>query len=156
MIVPKRAFVRPRVTSPASGETILLEEEVRRLLDARASGSIALVGEAGTGKTTALQHLAAVLPTEAHVLPVDEHGLEGINTAEPMQLVIYAARKVQGSPPQATYRLARWDDDDLIEYLLAAHKDRCASVMARLRRSDRSLCQGLPDLWGIVLDQLAL
>src|SRR5262249_44174259 len=55
----------------------------------------------------------------------------------------------------AVYRLAPWGDDDLIEYLLAVHKQRITSVMARLQPADRLRFQGIPDLWQIVLDRLA-
>ena len=40
---------------------MLLEDEIRALLQARTWRLIQLVGPAGSGKTTALQHLAAVL-----------------------------------------------------------------------------------------------
>ena len=44
----------------------------------------------------------------------------------------------------AVYRLASWSQDDLIEYLLTAHWDCCASVMARLKESgDREFLRGL-------------
>src|SRR5262245_18938917 len=61
MIEPGRAPVRPRVRSLQSGETLLLEEEVHSFVATKAKGLIALRGPGGCGKTTALQHLAAVL-----------------------------------------------------------------------------------------------
>jgi uncharacterized protein YjbI with pentapeptide repeats len=153
MIQPKRAPVRPRVVCPASGEALPLEDEVRRLLDCGAGQVVALVGEAGAGKSTALQHLAAVLPPEAGVLLLDECAKIGILPTD--KLSIIAVKGVQRDVPQVAYRLAPWGDDDLIEYLLAVHQKHCGSVMARLRPNDRALCQGLPELWRIVLDQMA-
>jgi uncharacterized protein YjbI with pentapeptide repeats len=52
--------------------------------------------------------------------------------------------------------LAPWSEDECIEYLLAVNKERCASVMARLRADrERDMLQGNPQLWRIVLDQMA-
>jgi uncharacterized protein YjbI with pentapeptide repeats len=151
MILPKRAPVSPRVVSPISGEALPLEDEIRRLLSAGHRGLVVLVGEPGAGKTTALRHLAAVLPLRAGVLLIDDR--DPIDARA--DLVIRTSRKGQEVSPQAAYHLARWGDDDVIEYLLAVHRDRCASVTARLRREDRALCGGLPELWGAVLDCLA-
>src|SRR5438093_872365 len=58
-------------------------------------------------------------------------------------------------PAVAHYRLASWGHDDLIEYLLAVHRDRCGSAMARVRMSDHELLRGVPELWQVALDQLA-
>lgn len=156
MIQPQRAPVRPRIVCPASGEALPLEDEMRRLLDAGVRGIVAILGEAGAGKTTALQHLAAVLPSEAGFLLLDECDLAGHCNAPTDRLVIYAAQWAQAESSRvAAYWLAPWDNDDAIEYLLAVHKDRCASVMARLRREGDALCRGLPELWRVVLDRLA-
>jgi uncharacterized protein YjbI with pentapeptide repeats len=155
MILPKRAPVRPRIFAPVSGEAILLEHEIRRLADGGGRGIVVLLGEAGAGKTTALQHLAAVLRSRGNVVFLDEADIAGFASAGPNPLIIYAARSVQGDAPDAAYRLVPWGDDDLIEYLLAVHKERCASVMARLRPGDRELCRELPELWRAALDQLA-
>ncbi len=125
------------------------------MLDAGVSGLVPILGEAGAGKTTALQHLAAVLPPEARVQLQDECDLAEMSISQADRLVIYAAQRAQAETQQAAYWLAPWGDDDAIEYLLAVHKERCASVMARLRREDDALCRGLPELWRVVLDQLA-
>jgi uncharacterized protein YjbI with pentapeptide repeats len=174
MIAPQFAAVRPRVYSAASGEALLLEDEVRRLLTAGTRGVVALLGPAGSGKTAALQHLAAALPPDAPVTVLD--GQDYARWApDANRLVVYAP----ASPPKVSpgaqdlmadlvavapdpralrvieYRLAPWGPDDLIEYLLSAHRPRCAAVMARVRPRDRALLGGLPELWRVVLDRLA-
>src|SRR5262249_41279663 len=53
------------------------------------------------------------------------------------------------------YRLAPWDQDDAIEYLLATDREACASVMGRLRASrDFSFLDGIPELCSVVLDRM--
>jgi energy-coupling factor transporter ATP-binding protein EcfA2 len=49
------------VLSPISGESLPLEEEVQALVAARKRGALRITGPAGSGKTTALEHLAYVL-----------------------------------------------------------------------------------------------
>jgi uncharacterized protein YjbI with pentapeptide repeats/energy-coupling factor transporter ATP-binding protein EcfA2 len=160
MIQPERAPVRPRVLSPHSGEALLLEDEARRLAEAGGHRVMLVVGPTGSGKTTALHHLAAVLPPQAGVLLLDEPGLPDLLSAAAAQgLVVCTRSAVCGLLPLlpilSTYRLAPWDRDDLIEYLLADHGPACAGVVARVGSGDRSLLGGLPALWRPVLDRLA-
>jgi uncharacterized protein YjbI with pentapeptide repeats len=173
MIEPRRAAVKPRVLSAASGEVVPLEDMVRRHVDAGAWGVVAVLGPAGSGKTTALGHLAAVLPDPDRIAFLDDPSLPEVLTLtdqEPSRLVVVAASSeravaLAGSAPNqrealpatgllASYRLAPWTEDDRIEYLLAVHKPRCAAVMARVRPADRRLLGGVPELWQIVLDRL--
>src|SRR5262245_65682318 len=62
MLEPRRAPVRPRVISPVSGETLLLEDEIQALLERGVMGMVWISGGPGSGKTTALAHLLGVLP----------------------------------------------------------------------------------------------
>ncbi len=156
MITPQRALVRPRVHSPGSGELLLLEDEVRPWVEASAGqGGVAILGPPSSGKTTALRHLAAVLPSREFLLFDDEPDLAQISPLMKDHLVIFTSA---GELPRdfcPGYRLAGWTRDDWIEYLLAAHKDRCASVLDRIWPADRSLLKGNPELWSIVLEELA-
>lgn len=67
MLTPERAPVRPRVLTPGNGTALPLEDEVQALAAAGTRGVVYVAGPIGSGKTTALRHLAAVLPAE---LPV--------------------------------------------------------------------------------------
>jgi uncharacterized protein YjbI with pentapeptide repeats/energy-coupling factor transporter ATP-binding protein EcfA2 len=151
MIVPRHAPVRPRIVSSECAEALPLEDEVARLLAERTGGTVTLIGAPGTGKSTALAHLAAALTPGARVVLLDENARD--TEAIPADhLVIRAARETRAAP---SLRLARWGRDELIEYLLAICPHRCGSVMARVRPEDDALCAGLPDLWRAALDQLA-
>jgi uncharacterized protein YjbI with pentapeptide repeats/energy-coupling factor transporter ATP-binding protein EcfA2 len=177
MIEAKRAPVRPRglpFQNFQNSPPLLLEEEILSNVEEGARGYIAILGMTGSGKTTALQHLAATLHLSFQVDLLDEPQLSQL-ASEPDGLVIYTARserladhlRIAGQPSKAleglsflsshlaAYVLARWTKDDLIEYLLAAHRERIASVMSRIHAADHLLLGGLPELWRIALDRLA-
>ena len=154
MIEAKRAPVRPHVLSAQGSSPLLLEDEVRTFVEARMRGNIALVGPTGSGKTTALEHLAAVLPDARRLILLDEPNPNQLTDA-PDGLVIYTAASACTGDHLAVYHLAFWNRDDLIEYLLAVHRPRCAAVMGRVRHSDYPLLGGVAELWRIALDRLA-
>jgi len=152
----ERARVRPRVISPGTGEAVLLEDEIGPLIQQGACGLVHIVGGPGSGKSTALRHLAAILPPWAHerVRLLDEYDV-AVDDAD-RTLIIFTALQMSQSSRSAVYGLAPWGQDDLIEYLLAAHRDRCPSVMARLKHSGNGgFLQGIPELWTVVLDLMA-
>jgi uncharacterized protein YjbI with pentapeptide repeats/energy-coupling factor transporter ATP-binding protein EcfA2 len=157
----ERARVRPRVISPETGEAILLDDKIGQVIQEGRPELIGLVGGPGSGKTTALRHLAAVLPpwALAQVRLVDDpQGYADIVALgdSDSQFVISAGGQLPPAPRQVIYSLASWSQDDVIEYLLSAHWDRCASVMTRLKASnDRGFLKGIPELWAAVLDQMA-
>lgn len=155
MITPCKATVKPRFISENSGEILPLEEEVCRIVERRRPGAIALLGAAGTGKTTALKHLASIIPPTTSVRFLDMPDTKQLRSQSETKIVIYTATKPHTVSHLAIFRLAPWSTDELIEYLLTLHKDACASVMARLPPADRILLQGVPELWQIVLDELA-
>src|SRR5262249_39274466 len=121
MLHPRRAPVRPRVRSTSGGEALLLEDEIQRLLEEGKFGKVQLIGPAGSGKTTALMHLAAVLPSAAPIVLEDDLGPARVD-APTDRLLIYTPLKPHVDPAGdrhlATYCLMPWGRDDLIEYLL--------------------------------------
>lgn len=154
-IFPHKATVVPRVYASPGGEVLPLEHCVRRLLERGGNRCVCLHGPSGSGKTTALRHLAAVLPSEIrpHLLdrPVTFTDLTAAG-----RLIIYSTDLPPGTHQAASLALAPWGDDDLIEYLLAAKRGCCASVMSRVRTfRDKAMLSGLPELWRVVLDELA-
>ncbi len=177
-LVAARARVRPRVISPETGEAIPLEDEIGPMLQAGRCGLVAIAGGPGSGKTTALRHLAAILPPWAKdrvrlfdepddlvqafadaadhlVIVAGERERFRVNTTDQDRAFVNA---ILASPTfrSSSYCLAPWTKDDLIEYLLAAHWDRCASVMTRLRSAeDLDFPNGIPELWIVVLDRMA-
>jgi hypothetical protein len=156
MIQPQRAAVRPRVRHTAGGEVVLLEDEIAALLAAGESGFVALLGAAGSGKTRALQHLADVFADDPRLVVQDVPDVPpSLPHSSPAELIVYTAEILLSTSHLAIYRLAPWGRDELIEYLLAAHRSRCASVMTRLQPSDYALLGGVPGLWSAVLDRLA-
>ncbi len=152
----ERARVRPRVISPGTSEAVLLEDEIGPLIQNGASGLVQIVGGPGSGKSTALRHLAAILPPWMHerVQLLDDSELAVDDAGH--SLIITTALEVPQSKRVAAYPLARWNQDDVIEYLLAAHRERCPSVMARLKQSGNcGFLRGIPELWTAVLDLMA-
>jgi uncharacterized protein YjbI with pentapeptide repeats len=157
-LVPERAAVRPRVILPERGESMRLEDEVLDFAQRGDRGAIRIDGPAGSGKTTALRHLAAVLPRELAVCVLDEPDGGGAIIADraPQGLVVYTGGTCTVPKHLATFRMADWGEDEWIEYLLATARLQGASVMARLKRAaDRDTIEGNPELWRIVLDRMA-
>ena len=151
----RRALVRPRVLSNVTGESLPLAEMVGPLLEGRESGMIRVVGGPGSGKTTALDYLAGIVPPHLSVFFLDEPLPTAIREAFPYGWVVYTSKN--GSAQGATnLPLAGWGEDEWIEYLLASDRQLCASVMARLARAkvESARLEGIPELWRHVLDRM--
>ncbi|MBW3595778.1 MAG: pentapeptide repeat-containing protein [Planctomycetes bacterium] len=152
MITPRRAPVRPRVLAPETHETVLLEDLVALCLEDTRQ-AIEIVGGPRSGKSAALAHLAS-LPIAEGLLLVDD-ATRDVSTRKSDRVIVYTARQSL-KLGNVSCRLAPWRDDDLIEYLLAVHPDRCSSVMARfLADRDRRLLDGKPELYRVVAEQMA-
>ncbi len=148
---PAFAIVRPRVLVTRTGESRLLDEIVAEIAEEYGSGLIRLCGGPGSGKSTALAHLAAVFSHDANLIFLDE--------PTPEQLVAYPSDHVavatmpSGDGRNLEVALQPWGIDELIEYLLAAHHDACGSVIERLGAAANHLWA--PQLACIVLNRFA-
>jgi uncharacterized protein YjbI with pentapeptide repeats len=153
-IVPARALVRPRVLS-SEGGSFCLEDEIYPFAKSGDRGAIRIDGPTGWGKSTALRHLLATLPPELGVRVLDGPDQATLAEHAGSALVVYASDATAYSKHLATFLLAPWGEDELIEYLLAASSKRCGSVMARLKAADdRFLAEGNPELWVVVLNRM--
>jgi uncharacterized protein YjbI with pentapeptide repeats len=151
-ISPRRAPVAPRVRPLGGGESLPLEDRAIGLIRARTHGVVQLLGPVGSGKTTALKHLAAVLPPDADVGFHDPPDAPGL--LPPRRLVFSTVPYPR--QPVASFVMSRWEDDDLIEYLLTVHRPQCQSVMFKVKNYTQHLSLGgSPELWRMVLDTLA-
>jgi uncharacterized protein YjbI with pentapeptide repeats len=152
-----RARVRPRVLSSVTGESLPLAEMVGPILEGREFGAIRLIGGPGSGKTTALDHLAGLVPEHLGVSFLDEPLPTGLRELSLRGWVVYTARnEARASAETVNLRLAGWGEDEWIEYLLASDRRLCASVMARLARvkDEAARLNGIPELWRLVLDRM--
>ncbi len=153
---PCRALVRPRVSLPEAGGTVPLESEVASLVDEFDHGAIAIVGGMGSGRTTALQHLAALLSDERPIQLIDCPSLGTLRHLLKTGPVIYAAQRPLENDHLGVFHLAPWGVDEWIEYCQAAHPERCGSIMSRVMKFEHpESLEGKPALWRIVLDALA-
>ena len=156
-----RAPVRPRILSPETGDSLLLEEAVRELFELGRDRVIWLSGEPGSGKSTAIEHLRATFSTTSRMMFLDSSGplhelKTAVRTGADYQLVLVTTSRADSKhPTDLVWNLARWSRDELIEYLLAVHPAHCASVMSRITEADLRDLDGCPQLWRPVLDRLA-
>ncbi len=156
-----RARVRPRVLSPSTGESLPLDDTIGPILQGGDFGLIRVVGGPGSGKTTAVNHLAGLVPPHLKVSFLDEPDPSEIKEASSRGWVVYTSKnmlKNEFSPSvsAAILQLAPWSEDERIEYLLASDRRLCASVMARLAlaKSEAARLEGIPELWRLVLDRM--
>ncbi len=154
MIFPRRAPVRPRVLSPATNETVLLEDLIGSCVEQRPYHAVEIMGGPRSGKTTALAHLASLALANGLTL-VDDAQRGDLHLGGAERLIVYTTRR-QLDCCDLRCELVPWRDDDLIEYLLSTHPDRCSSVMARYTADgNRGLLAGKPELYCMVAEQFA-
>ena len=160
MIAPQPAAVRPHVSIPGATAALLLEDEILSRIEDKRWGFVVLKGRPGSGKGTALAHLAHIFANDPRLRLADEPDQSEIRrlaTLEDQKLVVCVLRHAELPAENIeVWQLTGWSQDDWIEYLLAKHHDRCVSVMRRVLHDDNRISlAGLPELWGIVLDRLA-
>jgi uncharacterized protein YjbI with pentapeptide repeats len=159
MLESCRALVRPRVQLPMTGEALLLEDLVADALRESRCAPIQIIGGPGSGKTTALRHLWAVLPDSngADVVYLDEpDSSDELTPHRDSNIVLTTRMAFSDNDEWTTWHLAPWSEDDLMEYLLARHPARCGTVLAELRAGGGiDSLHGIPELWALTLDFLA-
>jgi hypothetical protein len=134
-----------------------LEDEVQVWLDKGAPYCLQIVGGPGSGKSTALAHLADEFHGLARITFLDtDDWLLPPSTGTLSRFVIFAGNETPADHArQLIIKLAPWGRDELIEYLLATHPKECASVVSRLTRAEEQQFRGVPELWRVALDELA-
>ena len=159
---PQRAPVAPRVRllDEGDGGALPIEDRVRALLRRGVRGLVTLSGPPGSGKSTALAHLAAVVaPGDPLAIRDEVNGLldwAEVDRQAASKLVLVASRPSEHSTCVARLEMAPWGDDDLIEYLIARHRPHCQAVMRKVKSSTGNVSlDGSPELWRMVLDALA-
>lgn len=140
MIQADRAPVKPRVISPETGDAIPLEDLLVDAIGA-SGGIIEIVGGHGSGKTTALAHLAAIVPADTDVVYLDDEPLQSVVEAAGRAIVVFTSRFSRPLFRSVSYCLAPWGGDDLLEYLMTIHPLQCGSVLTRLRACLIGICQ---------------
>jgi uncharacterized protein YjbI with pentapeptide repeats/energy-coupling factor transporter ATP-binding protein EcfA2 len=155
MVQPQRAAVRPRVVSLETGDVVLLEDEVAVWLEGK-SRTLKIVGGPGSGKTTALRHLAAVFGPRRDVVLIDDGGFASESDICDARRVIYSTANCPSEGDLPSMQLMSWSDDDLLEYCLACHRRQCSSIVERIRvMGAEPRLQGIPQLWTMLIDALA-
>src|SRR5262245_21317057 len=144
-------FVRPRVLDAQTGasESVLLEDALERRAARREFGPIVIEGPPGSGKRTALEF------ARRHFTGRSDIAVGGARVPQECVCLV-AGQSPDGLPLDRWLTLAPWTRDEWIEYLLANHREACASVMARLEHAERHLAlRGNALAWSAILDELA-
>ncbi len=153
---PQRALVRPRVFSRESGDALPLEDEIAASLTSDQRRAIQIVGPWGSGKTTALRHLASIIPPYMAMTFLDDADPLEVALALQHSSVVFTSPNTLLPNRESIRRLAPWTRDESIEYLLARDRRRCASVMSRLTEDTGDWLEGIPELWSLVLDRMVV
>jgi uncharacterized protein YjbI with pentapeptide repeats len=155
-IPARRAAVVPRARRVGTSACLPLDQLIVQLLQTHRKGIIYVTAPPGGGKTTALEHLRAVLPAYPRVGLFDEPRNHFHYAAAGESVVVVAQRSNNNVMALAVFELAPWSADDCLEYLAATHREQCASVMSRLHEdASLALLQGCPQLLAYAMDAMA-
>ena len=145
---PRNCYSRARREGLTAA--VSLQSLIEPIIARGMKGDVEIVGPPGSGKSTALAHLAAVLPNQENIELCEEF-------CPRLKNISIVTRRVRSvGKTLATFFLAEWTIDDCMEYLAATHRDRARSVLARLS-DDPTLdrLRGLPHLLCRALDRMA-
>lgn len=152
-VLPANAIVRPRVHAGDTGDSRLLEDVIADIVEDFPSGVVWVVGGPGSGKTTAVAHLAAFFADDARLEFLDEPTQDKVERSCGSALVVATTATPIGQSG-LVLRLQPWGVDDLVEYLLAVHREHCHSVMERLGKAASG--SWTPELACRVLDRFVI
>jgi uncharacterized protein YjbI with pentapeptide repeats len=127
---PAFAAVRPRVVVATTGDSRLLDEVIAELAEELTVGVVRVTGGGGSGKSTALDHLAAVFAQDERIIFLDEPTQDELDNCRDDVLIV--ATTVGSTKHGVELALEPWGQDELIEYLLNTHRDACSSVIAQV------------------------
>lgn len=132
---------------------MLLEDAVARLLAAPGEADVELVGRNGSGKTTALRHLAATFGMRQDLRLVDETDSAPGRRA---RVTIRATRNKHDAAARQAFVLAPWSDEDCDLYLALNHPQQRELALAAWRLPAPTLdLRQRPDLVAATLDHIA-
>ena len=131
--------VAPRVRAGVDGEVLPLVYQVERLMGLGRRQVVNVVGGRRSGKSMALVHLREVFG-EGMVVRDDVKPTERV-VGERFVMIASERRHTDAT---VVLELEPWGEDDVIEYLLAVHREQCGSVMKRWREMGSERLQGVP------------
>jgi uncharacterized protein YjbI with pentapeptide repeats len=155
--VPQFALVRPRVTRHGVRDPLPIDDIVADLVDQLEDHPhgwvIEISGLRGSGKSTAVAHVAAALGNNPRLTFRDQPTPVEMNVVAAGQILIAADIPPAFGRVGIEIKLAPWGRDDLLEYLLATHPDACGAVLARL--GSAAAGPWTPRIAVVALEQLA-
>lgn len=116
-----------------SGQRLLLEEEVAALLAKRRGGHLMLLGGSGSGKTSALRHLAYVFADHPRLRLHDDN--QRLERPRPEDVIVQAAPSEVTETQHEKRYLAPWNDEQCTEYVAAAHPSCVIRTMSAWQRT---------------------
>jgi uncharacterized protein YjbI with pentapeptide repeats len=154
---PQRAAVMPRGRWSNTKASLPIERLLLRRIEAKAPGHVLITAPPGGGKTSALRHLRAVLPSDAQIAFFDgDLPSEAFDVAASKLVVSSAANANHATKSVSVIELSPWTLDDCVAYLAALHRDQCASVLSRLKEDQTlAIANGSPQLLALILDAMA-
>ncbi len=140
------SVVSPRVFSNDSGDKVLLADQIDLIMSSR---DHAVIRISGVGKSTAIKFLQDLYGQRPDLIFDDDGTRLEISEIRAFEITTREIVKADVVLP-----LAGWDKDDVIEYLLARNPTACKSVLSRIEDSSFQFCDGSPEVWSYILDQM--